>query len=34
VRQRRPQGRHHLHLLIERYSIDAKLFDWSDEITR
>jgi hypothetical protein len=25
--------RHHLHRLIERYGIDAKLFDWSDEIT-
>ena len=23
----------HLHRLIERYGIDAKLFDWSDEIT-
>jgi hypothetical protein len=28
------RGRHHLHLPIERYGIDAKLFDWSDEITR
>jgi hypothetical protein len=27
-------GGHHLHLLIERYGIDAKLFDRSDEITR
>ena len=27
------KGRYHLHRLIERYSIDAKLFDWSDEIT-
>jgi hypothetical protein len=25
-------GRYHLHRLIERYGIDAKLFDWSDEI--
>jgi len=24
---------HHLHRLIERYGIDPKLFDWSDEIT-
>ena len=27
------KGRYHLYRLIERYSIDAKLFDWSDEIT-
>ena len=27
------KGRYHLHRLIERYSIDAKLLDWSDEIT-
>src|SRR5215510_10927952 len=27
------RGRYHLHRLIERYGIDAKLFDWSDEIT-
>jgi hypothetical protein len=26
-------GRYHLHRLIARYGIDAKLFDWSDEIT-
>jgi hypothetical protein len=26
-------GRYHLHRLIERYGVDAKLFDWSDEIT-
>jgi hypothetical protein len=26
------RGRYHLHRLIERYGIDAKLFDWSDEI--
>jgi len=26
-------GRYHLERLIERYGIDAKLFDWSDEIT-
>src|SRR5215471_19554003 len=26
-------GRYHLHRLIERYGIDAKLFGWSDEIT-
>jgi hypothetical protein len=26
-------GRYHLDRLIERYGIDAKLFDWSDEIT-
>jgi hypothetical protein len=26
-------GRHHLPRLIERYGIDAKLFDPSDEIT-
>jgi hypothetical protein len=25
--------RYHLPRLIERYGIDAKLFDWSDEIT-
>ena len=25
------RGRYHLHRLIERYGIDAKLFDWSDE---
>jgi hypothetical protein len=27
------RGRYHLLRLIERYGIDAKLFDWSDEIT-
>jgi hypothetical protein len=27
------RGRYHLYRLIERYGIDAKLFDWSDEIT-
>jgi hypothetical protein len=27
------RGRYHLHRLIERYGIDAKLFDWSDDIT-
>jgi hypothetical protein len=27
------RGRYHLHRLIERYSIDAKLFDWSNKIT-
>jgi hypothetical protein len=27
------RGRYRLHRLIERYGIDAKLFDWSDEIT-
>jgi hypothetical protein len=27
------KGRYHLHGLIECYGIDAKLFDWSDEIT-
>ena len=27
------RGRYHLHRLIERYGIDAKLFEWSDEIT-
>jgi hypothetical protein len=26
-------GRYHLDRLIERYGLDAKLFDWSDEIT-
>jgi hypothetical protein len=26
-------GRYHLDRLIERYGIDAKFFDWSDEIT-
>jgi hypothetical protein len=26
-------GRYHLDRLIERYGIDAKLFEWSDEIT-
>lgn len=25
-------GRYHLRRLIERYGIDAKLLDWSDEI--
>jgi hypothetical protein len=25
--------RYHLHRLIERYGVDAKLFDWADEIT-
>jgi hypothetical protein len=24
---------YHVHRLVERYGIDAKLFDWSDEIT-
>jgi hypothetical protein len=27
------RGWYHFHRLIERYGIDAKLFDWSDEIT-
>jgi hypothetical protein len=27
------RARYHLHRLIERDGIDAKLFDWSDEIT-
>ena len=27
------RGRYHVYRLIERYGIDAKLFDWSDEIT-
>jgi hypothetical protein len=27
------RGRYHLDRLIERYGIDAKLFEWSDEIT-
>jgi hypothetical protein len=27
------RGRYQVHPLIERYGIDAKLFDWSDEIT-
>ena len=27
------RGRYQLHRLIERYGIDTKLFDWSDEIT-
>ena len=27
------RGWYHLHRLIERYGIDAKLLDWSDEIT-
>jgi hypothetical protein len=27
------RGAYHVHRLIERYDIDAKLFDWSDEIT-
>jgi hypothetical protein len=27
------RGRHHPHRLIAHYGIDAKLFDWSDEIT-
>jgi hypothetical protein len=27
------RGRYHLDRLIERYGIDAKLFDWSDEVT-
>ena len=27
------RGRYRLHRLIERYGIDAKLFDWSDQIT-
>ena len=26
-------GRYHLYRLAERYGIDTKLFDWSDEIT-
>ena len=26
-------GRYHVERLIERYGIDAKLFDWSDEVT-
>jgi predicted nucleic acid-binding Zn ribbon protein len=24
------RGRYHVHRLVERYGIDAKLFDWSD----
>jgi hypothetical protein len=28
-----PRGRCRLDRLIERYGIDTKLFDWSDEIT-
>jgi hypothetical protein len=27
------RGRYHVYRLIERYGLDAKLFDWSDEIT-
>jgi hypothetical protein len=27
------RGLYHLHRLIERYGVDAKLFEWSDEIT-
>ena len=27
------RGRYHLRRLIERFGIDAKLFEWSDEIT-
>jgi hypothetical protein len=27
------RGRYHLDRLIARYGIDAKLFDWTDEIT-
>ena len=27
------RGRYHLERLIDRYGIDAKLFDWTDEIT-
>ena len=27
------RGRYHLDRLIERYGLDAKLFEWSDEIT-
>ena len=27
------RGRYRLDRLIERYGIDAKLFDWTDEIT-
>ena len=27
------RGLYHLDRLIERYGIDAKLFDWSDDIT-
>jgi hypothetical protein len=26
-------GPYHVHRLIERYGIDAKLFEWSDEVT-
>jgi hypothetical protein len=26
-------GRYHVHRLIDRYGIDAKLFEWSDEVT-
>jgi hypothetical protein len=26
-------GRYHLDRLIEKYGIDAKLFDWTDEVT-
>jgi hypothetical protein len=27
------RGRYHLDRLIERYGIEAKLFDWTDEIS-
>ena len=27
------RGPYHVHRLIERYGIDAKLFEWSDEVT-
>jgi hypothetical protein len=27
------RGRYHLDRLIEKYGMDAKLFEWSDEIT-
>ena len=27
------RGQYHLHRLIERYGVDTKLFDWSDEVT-
>jgi hypothetical protein len=26
-------GRYHVDWLVERYGLDAKLFEWSDEIT-
>jgi hypothetical protein len=26
------RGRYYVHRLVERHAIDAKLFDWSDEM--